>query len=254
MSINGKTFPRSLCNLEFYWLNLILPENRLGYKAYKEKIEKLLVIGYGKNPPYSIVLGNKDDLPDLSIPQQSVVAYGFFSYDFATVEITLLEEFENQIELEIFSTEYDKLKSIDPNQLINAEKNWFTYSEWSPGMNHPFDHSSIREVKINDNITLAISSKYNRIWIFDKQSGMNIFIPITNFYQEVLSFSGIRDLNLMTDYKYFFKYPEKFSDDIIYKAFLNYNRKRKKVNAELEKEEHFKKESIWRKILKRFYE
>lgn len=120
-------------------------------------------------------------------------------------------------------------------------------------MNHPFDNSSIREVKINDDITLAISSKYNRIWIFDKQSGMNIFIPITHFYQEVLSFSGIRDLNLMTDYKYFIKYPEKFSDDIIYKAFLNYNRKRKKVNAELEKEEHFKKESIWRKILKRFY-
>jgi hypothetical protein len=248
---NGQDFPRKLSEVEKYWLYLILPENRPGYKIYRDKIENLYVIGYGKFPPYNLILGKINELPDLSIPSQPLIAKGVFFYDKGSVAVTIFDEFEDQIEIDISSNGFDYWQ-IQPELLINQEVKWFTYSSWSPGEKHPFDNSELREVEIQRaDLELVISPKHKQVWIYDYNLKFNKFIPVTNFYQELLKVARIKDINTMTDINFLFSNIRKFSDDQIRQAFINYNRYWKKF--ELKPETLIKpgKTNFFKKIFER---
>lgn len=249
--LNGQDFPRRLSDLEKYWINLILPEDRPGYKIYREKIENLFVIGYGKYPPFNLILGEKEDQPDLSIPAQALVATGKFIYDAGIVNVSVFEEFEKQIEIDIQSEGFDYLQ-MPAELLINKEQKWFTYSNWSPGQNHPFDGSELRIIEIQRNIIdLVITSKHKRIWIYDYNLKTNKFIPVTNFYQEILKVAGIKDVKTMTDINFFFSNLNKFSNNQIREAFINYNRYWKKFDLKKETPSKTVKKNFFKKIFER---
>ncbi len=249
--LNGQDFPRCLSDLEKYWLKLILPENRPGYKIYREKIENLFVIGYGKFPPYNLILGEKNESPDLSIPSQPVIAKGIFFYENGSVTVTIFDEFENQIEIDISSEgfNYQQIQSV---LLINKEQRWFTYSNWSPGDKHPFDNSELREVEIIKNeLDLVLSPKYKQIWLHDYNLKFNKFIPITNFYQELLKVAGIKDLKTMTNTNFLFSNIKIFSDELIRRAFFNYNRYLKKFDLKSENMVKTEKKNFFKNIFER---
>lgn len=249
---NGQDFPRRLNELERYWLRLILPEDRPGYKLYHDKLEDLFVIGYGKFPPYNLILGKKDDKPDPTISIQPLIATGKFFYELGSVTISIFEEFENQIEVDIQSEGFDYFQ-IKSSELINKEKNWFTYSNWSPGQNHPFDNSELRVIEIQkDEFDFVISPKHKRLWIYDYNLKFNKFIPVTNFYQELLKVAGIKDASKITDINYFFTNLKKFSDEQIRSAFINYNRYWKKFELKKEIPMKPKKKNFFKKIFERF--
>jgi len=248
---NGQDFPRRLNDLEKYWLDLILPEDRPGYKLYRDKIENLFVIGYGKFQPFSLILGEKNDKPDLTIPAQNLIATGKFFYEQGSVSVSIFEEFENQIEIDIQSDGFDYLY-IPVQALIKKEKKWFTYSNWSPGQNHPFDNSELRVIEIQKGeIVLVISSHHKRVWIYDYQLQTNRFIPITNFYQELLKVAGIKDIKTITDINFFFTNNKRFSDAQIRVAFIHYNRYWKKFELKKEIIPKSEKKNFFKKIFER---
>ena len=184
---NGQDFPRRLSDLELYWLNLILPDDRPGYKIYRDKICELFVIGYGKFPPFNLILGRREDKPDLSIPPQPIIATGTFFYDKGKVNVTIFEEFENQIEIDIQSEGFNYYE-ISPEDLKNKEINFFTYSNWSPGKKHPLDNSDLRLIEIDYNFVLVISNLHKRIWIFDKK--------LQNFMIRIKLYDGRNSFNV----------------------------------------------------------
>lgn len=247
---NGQNFPRKLSEVETYWLNCILPEDRPGYKIYRDKIKNLFVIGYGKFPPFNLILGEKESKPDLTIPSQPIVATGTFVYKFGKVNVSIFEEFENQIEIDIQSDGFYYLE-ISSEELINKEIKFFTYSSWSPGQNHPYDGSELRLIKIDDNISLAISKLHKRIWLHNIENQTNKFIPITNFYQELLKVLKIYEAKIITDINYFFLNLNRFSDAQIREAFIKYNRSWKKIDLKLPIELGTEKTNWFKKILKR---
>lgn len=247
--LNGQDFPRNLSELELYWLNLILPEDKPGYKIYRDKICKLFVIGYGKFPPFNLIIGNKDDIPDLTIPSQPIIATGTFFYKMGKVSVSIFEEFENQIEVDIQSEGFNYYE-ISPAELKNKEIKFFTYSNWTPGQKHPSDNSELRLIEIDSEFLLVISKKHKRIWIYDKKLQTNKFIPITNFYQWVLKIAGIRDPKVMTDINYFFLNLNKFSDSQIKEAFINYNRDWRKVEIQSQFENKKEKQNWFKKLFK----
>lgn len=247
---NGQNFPRKLSEVEAYWLNCILPEDRPGYKIYRDKIKNLFVIGYGKFPPFNLILGEKEDKPDLTIPSQPIVATGTFFYKFGKVNVSIFEEFENQIEIDIQSDGF-YYHEISSDELINKEIKFFTYSNWSPGQKHPFDDSELRLIKIDDNISLVISKPHKRIWFHNRELQTNKFIPITNFYQELLRVLKIYEAKIITDINYFFLNLNRFSDAQIREAFINYNRNWKKTDLKLPTESRTEKTNWFKKILKR---
>lgn len=248
---NGQSFPRKLSEIEEYWLNLILPEERPGYKVYRDKIKNLYVIGYGKYPPFNLILGEKEDKPDFTIPPQPIVATGTFFYKFGKVNVSIFEEFENQIEIDIQSDGFF-YHEVSSEELINREIKFYTYSNWSPGQKHPFDNSDLRLIEINPNITIAISQTHKRIWIHNRETQTNKFIPVTNFYQELLKVLQIHEAKIITDINYFFLNLNKFFDAQIREAFINYNRNWKKTELKVPVEFRREKQNWLKKFLKRF--
>lgn len=249
--LNGQDFPRALRDVEKYWLLLILPEDRPGYKIYREKIENLFVIGYGKFPPYNLILGEKNDVPDLTIPPQPLIAKGIFFYENGSVSVTIFDEFEEQIEIDISSDGFN-YQNFQSDLLINKEKKWFTYSNWSPGEKHPFDNSELREIEISrDELNLVISPKHKQIWLHDYNLKFNKFIPITNFYQELLKVAEIKDLKTMTNINFIFSNLKRFSDEQIRQAFINYNRYWKKFDLKSKNSVKPEKKNLFKKIFER---
>ncbi len=248
--LNGQNFPRKLSEVEEYWLNSILPEKRPGYKIYSDKIKTLYVIGYGKFPPFNLILGEKEDKPDLTIPPQPLVATGTFHYKFGKVHVSIFEEFENQIEVD-FQSEGFIYYEISSNEIINKETKFFTYSNWSPGQKHPFDNTDLRLIEIDQKITLVISQPNKRLWIYDREFQTNKFIPITNFYQAVLKILKIKDAKIVSDINYFFLNLNKFNDIQLREAFINYNRNWKKVELDISFNPKKEKINWFKKLLKR---
>ncbi len=249
---NGQSFPRKISEIESYWLDFILPESNKIYQNYKEKIKDLYVIGYAKNSPFSLILGKKEDNMIDDYPSLQIVATGFFEYDFGKVEISLYEFFEGHLQLDIFVQSQVDINQFNINDLKKRELHKAAFLNWKPGNNHPYDNSSIREVEIQeDKVTLAISEKHKRIWVYEHKNEMIHFIPITNFYQEVLKVARIKSPETITNINYFFLNLNKFTDELIQRAFINYNKIWKKIDYPVEVQISVKKENLLKKILKR---
>lgn len=217
-----KNFPRELSELEKYWLFKMLPSEKKGYNEYRKKIEQLLVIGSGRFGNNNFYLGKEDGVIDLSISSMPVFAAGEVIYDSFEVYVTIHEEFEEQIEIDL-----KKSSEAIPENLV--EKSYWSYSEWLPAQKAPYDNSEVREVVIIKNeVVLAIAPHHKKIWVYNSADEINYLIPVSNFYGDVIRVLKNHDPQIALNPNRIFTNTNEFLDEVIADAFLLYNRQWKK--------------------------
>jgi hypothetical protein len=237
----AKQFPRELTSVENMLLFSVLPENKSGYNSYRNKINNLVVTGSGRFGGGNFVLGKKGTEPDLSLPSSPVFAIGTNVYKEAMVDITIHEEIDDEIEYDISASSQNSI----PETLTEIKK--WNYSEWNPGDKAPDDNSDVREIIINDDYILAIAPQHKKIWLHEKESGVNFLLPVTNFYNELMRVCNIRDTKIALRPASFFEIHNQFTDDQLILAFFSYNKYLKRVNIDytlLDKIHHKKRKSI----------
>ncbi len=226
---NGITFPRSLTSIENMVLFSVLPENKAGYNSYRNKIKALVVTGLGRFGGGNFILGKENTQPDLSFPSSPVFAIGTNVYKEGTIDITIHEEVDDEIEFDISIMNQFHQEGSIPETLTEI-KRW-NYSEWNPGDKAPNDSSYVREVKIIENkYILAIAPYHKRIWLHEYKSGINLLIPLSNFYNELMRVCSIKDTKVALNPSSFFENLKNFSDVELKLAFLSYNKYLKRIN------------------------
>ncbi|HEX2866838.1 MAG TPA: hypothetical protein VHO03_07335 [Ignavibacteriales bacterium] len=224
---NGESFPRKLSPREKEWLFYLLPRDRPGYSAYRDKIENLFVIGHGNFSSTSYILGKYEDKADLAAPPVPVFAAGSIFYKETEVYAVIHEEFEGQIEIDISRTG----SKVLPKELHEL-KRW-TYSDWKPGKGAPGDSSALREIHIvPGRVVLVIAGEHKRIWVYEAQSGVNHFIPVTNFFNDLMRVRNIRDPKIVLNSSLIFDPSFELKDEELGQAFLLYNKNRKKISLD----------------------
>lgn len=240
-------FPRSLTDDEKKYLFSVLPENKPGYKSYREKINELSVIGYGRFGGTNLILGKENEKPDLSIPSSPVFAAGYVIYDSVEVYIVIHEEEFDQIEIDISETILsDEIKE-------KKEINRWNYSEWKPGDRAPNDNGMVRQVDLSvDNYILAFAPTHKKIWVHNSATGINHFIPSGIFYNELMSIKGIRESKIVLNYNLLFEKLSEFGDNELFSAFINYNKLKRRIKFDYNQVEIKKeKESFFQKVFRR---
>jgi hypothetical protein len=222
---NNRFYPRQLTKREKYFLFSILPEEKTGYKAYREKIENFYVIGQGRYGETNYILGHKDSKPDLSLPLSPIFACGSIIYKEGTVDIIIHEESENRIEFDIsFSN-----PGYIPDDI--QEINRCIYSLWLPGENAPQDNSEVREIVIKEKeYILAISPLHKKLWLYDFKTGINHLLPVSNFYNYLMIVKNIRNPQLVSRPQSLFEKLDYYSDNELVSAFILYNKYFKKAD------------------------
>jgi hypothetical protein len=212
-------FPRKLTEKEKELLFSILPEDKPGYKAYIERINELIVIGKGRFGGGNFILGVKEDKPDLSLPSAPVFAIGTNHYEEALIDITIHEEEDNKIEFDIAVKENSHI----PDKLTIIKK--WNFSDWEPGQNAPGDNSFVREVVIYpEKYILAIAPTHKKIWLYEKESGVNHVLPVSNFFNELMRVLKIKNEEMFKKPSLFFENLDSYKDEDLALAFLSYNK------------------------------
>jgi hypothetical protein len=138
--------------------------------------------------------------------------------------------FENQVEIDIKSINGEMI----PDDLNNAIV--WTYSNWVPGQKAPHDNSPVREIPIiKKEIILAIAPAHKKVWVYNSQSGINHFIPVTNFYNELMILLSNKDPETALDPGRIFTNLDEFSDEQLINGFIIYNKRwqRVEINTQL---------------------
>lgn len=228
--MGNETYPRELTPLERDLLTWILPEDRAGYSAYRELVQRWKVIARGRRGEGNYILGLPDVRADLESPLPQVLAYGIVETRTGNISVSLRERLDNQVEFELVNLQGPEVPS-----LLEEVRRW-TYSSWLSGEHCPICQQQPREVpmqtKEGHQLTLALCPRDERIWVYDSQDGINHPIPITNFYNELMLHQNIRDPKIALDAKRLFRELRQFSDADLQAAFASYNKIRMKVNIE----------------------
>ncbi len=197
----------------------VLPEEKSGYKHYREKIVDLLVTGYGRFKNNNYILGKKGTVPDLSFSSTPVFAAGTIKIPGDDIDILINEEIDNEIEFDITLGNTNEI----PEE-INEIGSW-SYSGWNPGDNAPHDNSPVRETIISPGeYALTFAPAHKKIWLHDNKSGVNHLIPLTNYYNELMRFKRTKDPMLALNPKLMFDTLDDFSDYELINAFVLYNK------------------------------
>jgi hypothetical protein len=255
MNNDRKIFPRKLSSLQKELLFSILPENKPGYKYYRDRIEQLFIIGEGRFGGNNFILGKESTVPDmptgqagLSISSSPVFASGTNIYREGIIDITIHEEADEEVEFDISPRGGELPANFT---LVNK----WNYSEWIPGNNDPKDNSSVREIVIiPGKFLLAVAPAGKKIWLHDYKTGVNHLIPISNFYNELMRTKNIRDVKTVLNPNSFFDMLDSYSDREIISAFVSYNKYMKKFDINFTTSEtihHRKKRKSLFQIFKR---
>jgi hypothetical protein len=220
-------YPRPLRPKERDLLESVLPDDRPGYRRYRERIHSLLVIGDGRRGSGDLILGRPDDVPDRSSPLSPVVAYGMVEATTDTISITVREEAEDQINVEIVSA-----RGVEVADHFEEKRRW-TYSTWLPGRPSPASGTPVREVPIDEALTLAFAPAERRIWMYDAGTGVVHLIPITNFHNELMRRKGIRDAESARRPQSLWDQLHECSDAELRDAFVAYNGLKHRVDVRL---------------------
>lgn len=242
-TVGDTLYPRPIQDKERDMLESVLPIERPGYRAYRELLAQMVVLGEGRRGRGNLVLGFAGDTPDIISPLGAVVAYGMVEATRDTFSITVREYLGKQIDVEIVSAGGEEIP-----QHFEEKRRW-TYSDWQPGMVSPASGAIVREVSVDENIVLVCAKEDKRIWVYDSQSGIVHLIPITNFYNELMLLKNIRDPNIALRSTKFFDDLDTYSDDELRKTFMNYNKLRPKVSVAMPVEvQHI---SVWKLFFQR---
>lgn len=217
-SATNGTFPRPLRAKERDLLESVLPADRPGYWRYRECMNVMVVLGEGRRGPGNLLLGDYGNEPDAGAPLAPVVAYGIVETTVEDFTITVRECSNRQIDVEIVSTR----GSVVPDHF--EEKRRWTYSAWRPGEPSPSTGLPVREVRIDGDVTLAVSRREKRLWLYDAKTGINHLLPITHYYNELMLFKRIRDPKIALQSSLLFAELDRYSDADLRAAFVAYNR------------------------------
>jgi hypothetical protein len=214
-----KQFPRELTAQERYLLFSVLPEEKPGYKFYRDKIDELIVTGYGRFKNNNYIMGKKGTVPDLSFSSTPVFAAGTIEIPGDEIDILINEEIDDEIEFDVTLKNTDKIPSR-----IEEKESW-NYSEWNPGDTAPHDNSVVRETVVSPGeFILAFAPSHKKIWLHESRSGVNHLIPLTNYYNELMRFKRIKDPKQALNPKLMFEKLSEFSDNELINAFVLYNK------------------------------
>ena len=224
---NGKqSFPREITSTEKELLFSILPQDKPGYKIYREKIEALKVVGKGRFGGGNLILGPAGSEADESLTSSPVFASGTVIFKECIADINIHEEFDGQIEIDI-GLSVEKLPSK-----LHEIKNW-SYSGWRQGQKAPNDNADVREINIGDSrYLLVIAPTHKKIWLHEFKNGVNHLIPVSNLYNYLMLMKNIREAGIVSKPSLFFDKHNKYSDYEITSAFLVYNKYFKKFKID----------------------
>ncbi len=230
-------FPRDLSELEVNLLKSILPENKPGYKKIADEIFNLKVIGRGRFGGNNYVIGSEEDDVDLSLSSSPILAAGYKTIGGRRFYILLHEENEDKYEIDY--------QEVD-------EGTDYSFSDWIPGGEFPLDDEPLREVTIvHGKIMLAISKGLKRIWIHEIDSGINTFIPVANFYNEIMRMKNERNPEIALKVNRLFTNLNDFTDNDLISGFIAYNQYLKKLELPSNKEisgSKIKRKSLFNKL------
>jgi len=216
-------YPRPLRQKELDLLEFVLPADRSGYREYRDLLKRLVVLSQGRRGKGNLVLGFANDIADITSPLAPVVAYGMVETTRDMFSITVREYVGKQIDVEIVSTTGEEVSDHF------EEKRRWTYSSWAPGDASPATGGAVREVTITGDLVLAIAWEDRRLWVHDGRTGMNLPIPITNFYNELMLHKNIRDPKIALVPGLFFDNLSTYADFELRAAFVAYNKLMRKV-------------------------
>jgi hypothetical protein len=228
---NDMQFPRPLLVREREWIEWVLPADRPGYRAYRDLIGGMLVLGEGRRGEGELILGHPGTAPDFSSPLAPLFAYGAIDTSGGIVSISLREMMDGQISIEIVGHGTGEI----PSQL--EERARWTYSLWNPGDACPQCGQGLREVPMHSTapeagrLVLALCATDRRLWVYDPTTGVNRLIPVTNFYNELMLHKNIREPEIALNSRRLFTDLPRFSDSDLAYAFLTYNKIRTKVHV-----------------------
>jgi hypothetical protein len=77
---------------------------------------------------------------------------------------------------------------------------------------------------------LVVCGRDRRIWTYDERSGVNILIPLTGFYSELMLQTGVKDPNVALEPKLLFEPSIRSSDSDLIRAFAAYNQRRNRLS------------------------
>ncbi len=230
MNPGVKQFPRELTAQEKHLLFSVLPEEKPGYRFYREKISELIVTGYGRFRNNNYILGKTNTLPDLSYSSTPVFAAGTIIIPGDEIDILINEESDDEIEFDITLPNTNEI----PTEIKEIER--WNYSGWNPGDKAPHDNTAVRETVINqDEYILAFATAHKKIWLHENKSGVNHLIPHTNYYNELMRFKRTRDPKLALNPKLMFEKLDEFSDYELINAFVLYNKYMRRFSKDFSK-------------------
>ncbi len=209
-----KGFPRKLSDAELNLLLMLLPENKSGYARYRKLISEYFVIGEGRFGEGNYFLGRPDDEVDLEISSSPILTSGIIETDKTTFEISINEVQDDKIEFSI--SPYP-----DENEIYKV-KNVITLSDWIPGKKSP-NGNKVKLFPVDDmNYVLAIAPVDHKIWLYEKSSGINYPIPVSNYYNELLRLKRETRNEVYKNPARLFDDIDSFSESEIILAFLLY--------------------------------
>lgn len=191
-SNNGKEFPRRLTPLEHELIFNQLPDSSDAYRSYRERIDRMQVVGLGKRGAGHLVLGEQKPLADVLEMVTPVFAVGGAESPQASLTIVI-----HEIEAETISVELMTLKGSFETFSISGAKMW-SISDWKAGDPCPKCSARVREVKLpvsktEQAATLVVCKEHRGIWVSDGSLKINRIIPVTAFLSELEAQRNLRE-------------------------------------------------------------
>jgi hypothetical protein len=220
-------FPRPMRVREKELIESVLPIDRPGYRAYRELIGRMVVLGEGRRGVGNLVLGLPGDSADTASPLPPVIAYGCVETTQDVYSITVRESVGDQVDVEILSSRGGEV----PDHF--EEKRRWSYSGWLPGRPLPSSGEALREIAVDGRSVLGIAPVERRIILHDSHTGMVHLIPVTNFHNELMLRKGERDPAVALNSGLLFQQLPSFTDDELRAAFIAYNAMKRRVEIQI---------------------
>ncbi len=225
-----ESFPRDLSPLEKDLLLWLLPADRPGYREYRSIVAAWSVAAKGRRGEGNFILASETTEIDNESPLPQVFAYGLVELAHGAIAITIRERLGDQLEYEIVSLEGESLPDV-----LEEKRRW-TFSTWLPKQACPNCLGILREVVMQTErgrrFALALCKNDGRIWVYDEVSGVNHPVPLTNFYNELMLHTKVRDPNIALNSKRLFTDLQNYSDSTLSRAFASYNKLKTKIEFE----------------------
>lgn len=219
-------YPRILTDLEKSLLFAILPESKIGYLNYRNKIEKSFVVREGRWGINNFYLSSINEYLNEIPPSAPVLSFGKISNNDEIIDVVIHEDQEDLIEVDI---NYINIKNNF--DITSAKVDSLAY--WS--LENENNYIPNRKVVIKkDEYLLIIFLQLKKIILNEIKSGLNYTIPVTNFFNELHRLKKNNSIPIKNP-DIIFTSNEVFKDEDFYNAFVNYNNYMRRFNFNITK-------------------